>query len=362
MDSSKSEFYIIGLMSGTSVDGIDLAYCRFGLSESSIKYEVIHCETVDYDENWKSVFIKLENANAVDFCEWDRKIGAFFGKSVADFLAKFQIEKLDFVASHGHTIFHQPEKGFTVQVGHGADLAAQSGHVVICDFRSKDVAMGGNGAPLVPIGDRLLFPNYKFCLNLGGFANISFQNQHTMIAFDIVAANIVLNFYAQKLGIAYDEEGKLAASGKVNLQILNELNSLPFYKKEYPKSLGKEWVMAEIFPILEKYSLLEGDILASYCEHIAIQISKVVLENSNLEIDTTMLVTGGGAFNKHLMQLIVKKLAGKCQVIIPDENTVKFKEAIIFALLGLLRIKNIPNCLKSVTGASIDNIGGCIYL
>jgi len=308
----------------------------------------------------KANFLSLEHAVAARFCEADRQIGAFFGQLTADFIVKHQIAALDFVSSHGHTIFHEPEKGFTVQVGHGATLAAHCGFPVVCDFRSTDVALGGQGAPLVPIGDLLLFSEYQACLNLGGIANISFLQQNECSAFDIVPANMVLNILAEKVGKMYDHNGDLAKAGNINPQLVAELNALPFFRNANPKSLGKEWVLKMVYPILEKYSSLPViDLLASACEHIAFQVAQVWVLKDGM---SKMLVTGGGAFNSHLIAQISAKLVGKCEVIIPDEKTVKFKEAIIFALLGLLRVKNLPNGLKSVTGASADSVGGCIYL
>ncbi|MFN0048351.1 MAG: anhydro-N-acetylmuramic acid kinase [Cytophagales bacterium] len=363
MKVDKSVYHIIGLMSGTSLDGLDIAYCQFIINNKKIDFTIVYADTIEYSSEWKQYLLSLESANAVFFNEADRKIGQFFGENVRKFIQKYEIEELDFVSSHGHTIFHQPEKNFTVQVGHGAALAAACGYAVVCDFRSKDVALGGQGAPLVPIGDQLLFENYQFCLNLGGFANISFTKNNQLLACDIVPANIVLNALAQKLGHEYDDEGSLAASGNIISDLLSHLDELAFYENEAPKSLGNEWVLREIFPILEKYNHLAViDILATFCEHISNQISKIVLKNLPTHQDCKMLATGGGAFNTFLIAAINKKLAGKCSIIIPSEKTVKFKEALIFALLGLLRTREERNCIKSVTGASIDNIGGCIYL
>ncbi len=359
----RNEFYVIGLMSGTSLDGLDIAYCHFTYRNDVFGYKVLAAETIEYDSELKSAFQRIENSDAAYFCEWDRKTGKYFGEQVIDFMRRNSIAEVDFISSHGHTIFHQPEKGFTVQIGHGASLGAACGLPVICDFRSLDVALGGQGAPLVPIGDQLLFAGYDFCLNLGGIANISFQNADKRMAFDIVPVNMILNKWAQYTGLEFDKDGELASKGNVDENLLNKLNALSFYEQSFPKSLGKEWVLACVIPIIEEFvNLSINDVLATFCEHVALQISKVVLSNAKGRNNCSLLATGGGALNNYLMSLLKTKLSPHCELIIPDEKTLKFKEAIIFAFLGILRVLEIPNSLRSVTGAAKDNVGGCVYL
>lgn len=348
-------YHVLGLMSGTSLDGLDIAYCRFEQNaDAKTKFEILATQTIAYTEDFKKKFVDAEKYSTLDFIQFDREIGFFFGLQVSKFLTNFKLPKPDFVASHGHTIFHDPAKKYTVQIGHGASIAAASNLPVVCDFRSLDVALGGQGAPLVPIGDELLFEPYSHCLNLGGIANISYQKSNHRIAFDICPCNIPLNFYAKYLGLAFDKNGEKARSGSIDYILLQKLNDLDYYKQLAPKSLGKEWVDACFMPLLARYNLAVQDVLATLVEHISIQISKQIDYKS-----VQLLITGGGAFNTFLIEKIKSKT--QAMVIIPDENIVKFKEAIIFALLGLLRWQNQSNTLKTVTGASKDSIGGCIY-
>src|SRR5690606_10401585 len=263
------------------------------------------------------------------------------------------IVEVDFVASHGHTVFHQPEAGYTLQIGNLPEIAAHLNLKVICDFRVDDVALGGQGAPLVPIGDALLFAQYDYCLNLGGFANVSFVEGSRRIAFDICAVNTVMNHLVAPLGLAYDKGGEIASRGNVDQELLKELQSLPFYQKAYPKSLGMEWVKSDVFPILEAYDLKVEDLLRTYVEHIALQLSAIFKPN------TTVLATGGGAYNSFLMQRTAT--LSSANIHIPDPLIVDFKEALIFGLLGVLKLINQVNCLSSITGASKDHSSGRIY-
>ncbi len=354
---TSNVFYVIGLMSGTSLDGLDIAYCKFEISNNeNPKYEIIFAETIKYSNEIKQIFLDSEHVSGLVFALNDRKIGDFFGTEVKKFILKYSISRVDFVASHGHTIFHQIDKKLTVQLGHGANLAAACGLPVVCDFRTLDVALGGQGAPLVPIGDQLLFSDYFYCLNLGGIANISFQNQQNQrIAYDICPCNLPLNYLTKLLLKEYDDKGSLAANGTIKDEMLTKLNLLPFYTQNEPKSLGKEWFLHYFLPILEIDLHSIQDILATVCEHIAIQIGKQIKEHSK-----NLFITGGGAFNDFLVQRI--KYYCPCKVIIPDEKVINFKEAIIFAWLGVLRWQNMTNTLQSVTGASADSVGGCVYL
>ncbi len=342
-------------MSGSSLDGVDIAYCRFNFS-NTWNSKVLYAETIAYPEAWKKKLLGLENTNAITFQETHVDYGTYLGSLVFDFINKHNI-KADFVASHGHTIFHQPEKKLTVQIGSGSAISAVCNLPVICDFRSLDVALGGQGAPLVPIGDKLLFPEFDFCLNLGGFANVSYEYNHERIAYDLCPVNIVMNAISEKLGKNYDDGGAVARSGKLNNELLNRLNELDFYNLplDRPKSLGKEWVLKNVFPILEKNKLSKKDILCTFCEHIAIQISKAL----NTKPQGKLLVTGGGTYNTFLIECLKNHTSH--HLTIPDKNTIEFKEALIFAFLGVLRSRNEINCLKSVTGASRDNSGGCVY-
>jgi anhydro-N-acetylmuramic acid kinase len=259
---------------------------------------------------------------------------------------------VDFIASHGHTVFHQPEKQFTLQVGCGAEIARITGCVVISDFRTQDVAMGGQGAPLVPIGDALLFSDFSYCLNLGGFANISFEKNGVRKAFDLCPVNSVLNFYANQIGFDFDDKGQLAARGKVATPLLDALNSVPFYRLPPPKSLGFEFVASKILPLMDSFSLSTEDLLCTFVEHVAVQVSKELVSLG----DSKAFVTGGGAYHAFLMERI--QAHTEVVLVLPSSQLVEFKEALIFGLLGLLKLEDKPNCLQSVTGAFKDHSSG----
>lgn len=352
--SEKETYHVIGVMSGTSLDGIDLAYCLFRSGGELFEFEIQACETVPYDDSWKERLIKLPSGDAATYALTHVEYGHYLGRLVKTFIKKYKLQA-GFVASHGHTIFHQPDKGFTSQIGDGAALAAECGLPVICDFRSTDVAYGGQGAPLVPIGDELLFGDYDYCLNLGGFGNISFKKNGQRLAFDICPVNIILNQLAGRAGLTYDQDGRLAAGGKIIPGLLCELNELPYYHRQPPKSLGREWLEKEFLPLLQDPGLQTGDLLRTVTEHIAMQISSCLPVAGG-----RMIITGGGAFNKFL----ISRIRDLCpvEIIIPDEKIINYKEALIFALLGTLRMQRKPNCLPSVTGAVKAAIGGAVYL
>jgi anhydro-N-acetylmuramic acid kinase len=348
------KYQVIGLMSGTSLDGLDIAFCEFRETEKKWTYQ-IHCaETIRYTDHWKKTLSNLESGTALDFVTADVAYGHLLGTFTRDFILRNKLNP-DFIASHGHTIFHQPDKRITSQIGRGAAIAAETGLRVICDFRSLDVALGGQGAPLVPIGDALLFNQYDFCLNIGGFVNISYQTETNRIAYDICPANIVMNLIASLSGYDFDPDGSLAAAGTVNSKLLDDLNLLPYYQLEAPKSLGKEWVVQHFFPMLNSTDLPSNDLLATVCEHIALQVAAA----TGLKREAKLLITGGGAFNKFLISRI--RYHAVPEIIIPDDYTINFKEALIFAFLGVLRWRNELNCLQSVTGAANDSSGGAIY-
>ncbi len=340
-------------MSGTSLDGLDIAHCAFEWMDGKWHYTITHAETIPYTPEWKSRLATAADDTALGFVQTDIEYGHLLGHLSKDFIDKHRL-KPDLIASHGHTVFHQPDKRITSQIGRGPAIAAETGIPVACDFRALDVALGGQGAPLVPIGDRLLFGDYHYCLNLGGFANISFEQDENRLAFDICPANIVLNKLAEKNGKSFDQEGKMAREGKIIPVILEPLNALPYYRQPAPKSLGKEWVQQHIWPLLNNSGQELRDLLSTYTEHIAIQVSRILSDNP----ENTMLTTGGGAFNDYLIERIRKHT--KTEVLLPDPDTINFKEALVFAFLGVLRLRNETNCLKSVTGASRNSIGGTI--
>ncbi len=344
----------IGLMSGTSLDGVDIACCFFEQKNNNWSYEILSAETIEYPFIWKNRLKEIEHSDAFSLARTNSEYGIYLGRLVKLFTEKFQL-KADIVSSHGHTIFHQPSLGLTLQIGHGANIAAESGLITVCDFRTMDVALGGQGAPLVPIGDKYLFGSYSHCLNLGGFCNISFEKNGERIAYDISPCNIVLNYFTEKLSLPFDNDGRIAQSGNLNIPLLSELNSLPFYSLIPPKSLGKEWVYSEFLPIIKEFKIPVPDILRSLVEHIAIQISSAIEPGT----DTKLLVSGGGVHNGYLLSRL--KELNSIHIEIPDRFTIDFKEALIFAFLGALRYTGEINVLSSVTGAIRNNIGGAIY-
>ena len=344
-------YFAIGLMSGTSLDGLDICYAKFQ-NITNWEFEILKTETIPYSPEWKN---RLQNAiqlSAEDLLALDKEYGFYLGEKTQEFISKNNITDLDFIASHGHTVFHQPQRKFTLQIGDGRAIKLTTKKPVIYDFRSQDVLMGGNGAPLVPIGDELLFSQYDACLNLGGFSNISLKKNHQRIAFDISPVNVVLNYFAEKLGKNYDENGDFARNGAINFKILEELNALTFYQKSAPKSLGVEFVNSEIFPLLKDET--PENIIATFTEHIAEKIAKVFNDNQL----KTVLVTGGGTFNTYLLEKIREK--SYTELIVPDENIINFKEALIFAFMGVLRVRNEVNVLCSATGSSENHCSGIL--
>jgi anhydro-N-acetylmuramic acid kinase len=356
MPHAKKEWIIAGLMSGTSLDGLDIALCRFKKNKEGWSYNILEALTVAYPETMRRKLSSLMKATAEELATMDAFFGTYSGGQVKKLIDRKK-KKIDMIASHGHTIFHQPGKGFTTQIGNGAYIAAVSGVPVVSDFRTMDVGLGGQGAPLVPIGDKLLFEDYEYCLNLGGIANISFDRSGKRIAGDICPVNMVLNLLAEEKGKSYDKDGKMASKGKVNIELLKKLNRLPFYKSKFPKSLGREWVEKEVFPLISDPALSTEDRLATACEHIAFQISATLDKNKS----ASLFVTGGGALNNFLIERIKIASGPKIKVVVPDPLIVSYKEALIFAFLGLKRVLGESNALSSVTGASRSSVGGALY-
>lgn len=350
-----NECIVLGIMSGTSLDGIDLALCRFIIQDRRWEYEILEAETVPYETSLKEKLSGSIWSNAAEFVELDTELGRVIGRECLKFISKTKIEP-HYIASHGHTVFHQPQRGITTQIGNGAVIAALTGVTTICDFRSTDVALGGEGAPLVPVGDDLLFSSYDGCLNLGGFSNISFHAGGKRKAFDISPCNLPLNFLSGRLGYEFDCDGKTAASGKINEPLFMALNGLAFYATEPPRSLSAEWLHDCFLPVVDSFKLNTADLLCTVTEHIAFQIARELGLIEGIRI----LTTGGGAKNGYLIQRI-RHLTSK-EIIIPEERIVDYKEALVFAFLGCLRMRNEINCYSSVTGADRDSCSGTVYL
>jgi anhydro-N-acetylmuramic acid kinase len=343
---------ILGIMSGTSLDGLDLALCSFGRKNSVWVYEILKARTIAYSSD---IYERLKNAiylNADELSVLDHDYGKWIGNAAIKFLGD-DVSETQWISSHGHTVFHQPVKGYTLQIGNGNDIAATTGIPVVFDFRSLDVALGGQGAPLVPAGDEFLFSEYDFCLNLGGFSNISYKKGGRRIAFDICPVNMGLNYLAGKIGLEYDKNGTHGRQGKIIPEVLHQLDNLDFYFQSPPKSLGREWFIEFMEPLLNG-NFETKDLLRSLYEHAAVQISNVLNVNEGKRV----IITGGGAKNALLVELISQKT--RCEIVIPEANLVDFKEALIFAFLGYLRINRIPNVFSSVTGAMRDSVSGVI--
>lgn len=344
---------IVGLMSGTSLDGLDIALCEFWKSEDMLRYSILEAETISYPEELKAGLINCNNYSLLDFLDFHRFYGKYLGEQVDAFLNSKSLNA-NFIASHGHTIFHEPFIGRNFQLGEAAAIAAAAGLPVIADFRSLDICLGGQGAPLVPAGDELLFSEYGYRLNLGGFCNISMKQDNQLIAWDVGPFNMAMNYLSMELGFVFDEDGRFAAKGAVNPELKSKLDELEFYQQKPPKSLGREWFELELVPLFECSAVSTYDKLATFSEHIAGKIADACQGASGKRV----LLTGGGALNTDF----VTRLRRICmeEVVIPDPIIVNYKEALIFALLGYLRVNQLNNTFKSVSGASMDSCGGSL--
>lgn len=341
-------YHVIGLMSGTSLDGLDIAYCQFNLESNNYSFQLLESDHIPLNAKWKERLINAIHLNNEDLHALDIEYGEWMANQVNIFKQNFN-PKIDFIASHGYTVFHAPEKGYTTQIGDGKSMAKLTGNKIICDFRSMDVSLGGQGAPLVPIGDRDLFNLSKdqVCVNIGGIANYTYLNEKVK-GRDICAANLVLNKLANQINLEFDEDGQIAAANNIDLKILKQLNSLEFEGALEAISLHEAY-----FSILNLSLLSVEEKIATCTLHIAHKIAEAIAPYKNA------FITGGGALNKHLIGLI--QSISNTKIIIPSKNIIEFKEAIIFAYLGILKNENKVNCLASVTGASHDNTGGVIY-
>ena len=351
----KQFYNVIGVMSGTSLDGVDLAHIHFTIQDGVWDFNILETETVSYSNEW---FNKLKNAvqfSEAKLVELNKEYTKLLSGVINQFITKNKIQNLDAVCSHGHTILHQPKNGFTLQVGNLPEIAQLVNQKVVCDFRVQDLKLGGQGAPLVPIGDAILFSDYDYCLNLGGFSNVSFKENNARIAFDISPVNTVLNSYANQMQLDYDDKGAIAKAGKFHQPLFDELNELPYYKMSYPKSLGFEFVKETVLPLIEKHLIERADKMHTFTIHVAYQIAEALSQKK-----AKLLITGGGAYNDFLIEEIQKYLP-KIEIIIPDKKILEFKEALIFALLGVLKLRGEVNVLSSVTGTEKDHSSGEVY-
>jgi anhydro-N-acetylmuramic acid kinase len=353
----------IGLMSGSSMDGLDIVFAEFTEQRGKWSYEIKSADCYPFEDEWIDRLKQANGLPAYDYLLLHTSFGKYLGEQVNKFIdANGLHHQVQLIASHGHTVFHAPQKGMTAQLGDGATIAATTGINVVNDLRAIDVALGGQGAPIVPMGEKLLLGEYSLLLNIGGIANISYRNDDQYIAFDICPANRVLNMLAALNGKRYDENGEQAAKGKVLNDVLAKLNSLGYYKQSYPKSLANQFGTDEVFPLLPKENIL--DALRTYVEHILLQIRDSIQSLTQRTTNNEqLLITGGGAHNTFLIQRLQEVLDPlNISVIVPEKNLVDYKEALVMALLGILRWREQNTVLSSVTGAKRDSIGGAVWI
>ncbi len=340
-------------MSGTSLDGLDIVYVNF-YQDKNWKYEIINSKTYTYEKKWISLLKNISKKKINSVIKIDRDYTKVLSDYILRFINEFSIKEIDFVSSHGHTALHQPLNLLTYQIGNLPILAKYINQKVVCDFRVQDIELGGQGAPLVPVGEEYLFPEYNTLINLGGFANITKKIKDNLIAYDICPINIVFNHLSRIMELKYDDRGYIASIGNMNDDLYIHLQRLNYYGQAPPKSLGVEWVNDQIHPILKNFNNLPiKDLMNTFSNHFAFQIAK------NIEEQDQVLITGGGAYNDYLIERI-KKLTNS-KLTIPDPKIIEYKEALIFSFLGLLRVLGINNCYSSVTGAKKDHCSGIIY-
>jgi len=351
----KDQYRVTGLMSGSSMDGVDLACCDFTWDGEEWHYRITGAETFSYGDDLLRKLAGACDLGQSDIQQLDLELGSYYAYLLNTFHRQTGLYP-DFISSHGHTILHDPARGITFQAGNGRIMADKTQITVINNFRSEDVAQGGQGAPLVPLGDRLLFKQYEGCLNLGGFANISFEDSNgTLIAYDLCPANMALNSVAALEGLDYDRNGEMARRGHIDEGLLEQLNRLDYYAAGPPKSLGREWYLDQFHPLIKKSGLGNPDLMSTVLEHVARQISTGI----NNAGTGSVLITGGGALNQTLIERL--RLYTRSSLVIPEKRLVHFKEALIFALLGVLKIRGEINCLASVTGGRNDISAGTIH-
>lgn len=357
-------YKIIGLMSGTSLDGLDLCYCHIWRKKDTWEFEIKKTKSISYTSAMQTELKDAIFLKADALLQLHNTYGTWLGDQVKNFSTAENLE-VDYIASHGHTTHHRPQNGLTFQIGSGQHLANACGIKTVCDFRTNDVSLNGQGAPLVPIGDQIFFSEHNFCLNLGGISNVSFDVKGKRIAYDIGLANMILNYITRKIDLDYDDHGKLARSGNINTEMMNALNDLKYYALPFPKSIGYEWFVEEVVPIVERTEDKIENLLHTAVHHICEKITQQIRLNASKDTSKktqSLLVTGGGALNHFLLETLQDKLGDKIKLNIPSKIVIEFKEALIFALMGVLRLEQEINVLSSVTGAKRDSSSGVIFL
>lgn len=346
-------------MSGSSLDGIDMAYCKIQTA-NPYTFTIIAAATSPFSHE---EFLMLKNCTPdihYNYHKEDEMFAKVSAQAINNFLQKNNLPKPDAIASHGHTVFHFPALGKTKQIGSGQLIANLTGCKVIYDFRAADVEAGGQGAPLVPLCDAIFFNNYHACLNIGGIANISFDTPTGRIGFDICGANQLLNYIAQTIDLPFDENGELAAAGFVDEQLLSDLDACAYFQLPYPKSLDNHFVRKYFIERIAAANISANDKLATATYHIAKQIAIIINQQNKVHENYRLLVTGGGAFNVYLIQLI-EKLTG-IKITLPANEIIQFKEALAMCLMGVEKLQNKPNFLPSVTGAKTAVSGGVVVI
>jgi anhydro-N-acetylmuramic acid kinase len=353
-------------MSGSSLDGLDLVFTEFEEIGGEWSYQIHASACYGYDAEWTARLKNAVNLSAYEYLLLHTAYGKYVGELVNRFIKEFSLQhRVQIIASHGHTSFHAPSLGMTGQLGDGATIAAVTGINVVSDLRAMDVALGGQGAPIVPIGEKLLWAEYAYLLNIGGIANLSANRNEGPIAFDICAANRVLNLLCEDLGMEFDAGGATAASSFVNTELLTALNNLEFYQQKYPKSLANNFGTDLVYPMIINTTISTKDALRTYTEHIAMQVGYAInlLHAEKPLSNSKLLITGGGAHNSFLIKRIATLISGYgVEAIVPTKQLVDYKEAIVMALLGVLRWREENTVLNSVTGATRSSIGGAVWI
>lgn len=359
--------YVVGIMSGSSLDGLDIALCRFEQDDLSgkLSFDLVDTAAIPFDENMMSRLGVGATMDVRSLKKLEVDLSRYIAESVNQFL-EAGAHTADYISCHGHTIWHVPEDGYTVQIGQGAIISELTGTPCICDLRSNDMAVGGQGAPVAPIVEQILFPEFDFYINLGGIANVSFHSDQEVISWDSVPCNQILNHYASQKGLPYDDGGSLAESGKVDKGLKEAWMSLPYFGRSYPKSMDNTWVKNHFLAGASSFDVSIEDALATMVDVCVSQIQGDIKDHVG---DTggqhlrKCLITGGGAHNTYLVSQLSEVLThDDIEVIKPKDEIVDYKEAILMALMGFLRIEGISNTISSVTGARTNTIGGAVYV
>lgn len=354
----------IGLMSGSSLDGLDIAFAEFEEIKGVWNFDIKYAETISYNDELRNRLKNASDLSARQFIRLDNEYGRFTGKEVVSFIERNRLHhQVQIIASHGHTVFHSPEEFITTQIGNGAQIAALTNINVVSDLRSMDVALGGQGAPLVTLGEKLLFKEYNYFLNIGGIANLTVKTKdENFLSFDICAANQVLNYFAEQAGKKYDNNGNIALSGNINRALLNELNDIHYYQKDAPKSLSNQFFSNIVLPIITSYNLNIEDVLRTYTEHVAMQITNAVIKFYEPEVQQ-LFISGGGAYNNFLVERIGANISSyNIQTYIPEKKIIEYKEALVMAFLGTMRWREENTVLPKTTGALRPSIGGAVWI